>query len=190
MTFRTFALRATFVLVVGTVLAALWFHRATVMLAFLAVVAVLISIPASYLQRLRLPRGLAVAVAVVLVVEAASGIGFLLLPSISDNLGELARRLPQLSGQLSDAYNAVAGRGDVVGRLLPPLTLELGSSLNPERLEQTVSDALGRGLPVLVRSGNFVITLLINLFLVAGLAIFFVAEPKAYVRASLYLVPL
>ena len=44
-------------------------------------------------------------------------------------------------------------------------------------------------MPVLVSGGNFVFTLLANLFLVVLLAIFFIAEPKAYVRASLYLTP-
>ncbi len=42
---------------------------------------------------------------------------------------------------------------------------------------------------MLVRTGNFIVTFLVNFFLVAVLAIFFVAEPKTYVRASLYLVP-
>lgn len=195
MTFRTFALRTTFVLVVGTILAGLWFYRSTFMLAFLAsIIAVLISIPASYLQRLRVPRALAVAVAAMVIVLATSGIGFLLLPSIGNNLSDLAQRLPQLSDQLTRAYNTVAGRDDVLGRLLPPLTLELSRLSVPEQLEQVVRDTFSdgdyyTGLPVLVRSGNFVVTLLINLFLVVVLAIFFVAEPKAYVRASLYLVP-
>ncbi len=195
MTFRMFALRAAFVLVVGTVLAALWFYRSTFMLAFLAVlIAVLISIPASYLRRLRVPRALAVAVSATALVLAASGLGFLLLPSIGDNLGRLAQRLPQLSEQLTGAYSAVAGREDLLGRLLPPLALRPGSTPLSEQLEAAVGGAFRdgdfrTGLPVLVRSGNVVVTLLLNAFIVLVLAVFLVAEPKTYVRASLYLVP-
>ena len=195
MTFRTFALRATFVLVVGTVLAALWFYRSTFMLAFLAVIiAVLISIPASYLRRLGVPRALAVTVSALAIVLAALGLGFLLLPSIGDNLGRLAQRLPQLSEQLTGAYNTVAGREDLLGRLLPPLAQRTGSTPLAEQLEEAVGSAFRdgdfrTGLPVLVRGGSFVVTLLLNASLVVVLAIFLVAEPKAYVRASLYLVP-
>ena len=189
MTFRTFALRAAFVLVVGTLIAALWFYRKTFILAFLAVViAVLMSIIVGFLQRLRVPRGVAVAVAVFVVAEAASGTTYLLMPVI-DNLGELAQRLPLLSGQLTENYNAMAGRNDLLGRLLPPLTLELSGGALTQRLEQTLGSAFTTGLPVLFRTGNFIVTLLANVFLVAVLAIFFVAEPKTYVRASLYLVP-
>lgn len=102
MTFRTFALRATFVLVVGTLVAALWYYRTTLMLAFLAVIlAVLMSIPALYLRRFGVPHALAVPVSALVVVLAASGLGFLLLPSIGDNLSRLEQRLPQLSEQLS-----------------------------------------------------------------------------------------
>ncbi len=189
MTFRTFALRATFVLVVGTVVATLWFYRTTFMVVFLAIIiAVLMSIIVGYLQRLKVPRGIAVAVAALVVLEAASGIWFLLVP-IFDNLGELVQRLPLLAGQLSENYNTIAGRGDFLGRLLPPLTLDLSSAALTERLEQVFSNAFSTGLPVLVRTSNFIVTFLANFFIVAILAIFCVAEPKTYVRASLYLVP-
>ena len=195
MTFRTFALRVTFVLGVGAVLAALWFYRSTFMLAFLAIiVAVLISIPASYLQRLRLPRALAVTVAALVVTLVALGLGFFLVPSIGNNLSELAQRLPQLSEQLSETYDIVADRDDFLGRLLPPLTLESNRLAVLGQLEQMVSSAFtdgnfSTGTPALVRGGNFVVTLLLNTFLVVVLAIFLVAEPKTYVRVSLYLVP-
>ena len=195
MTFRTFALRATFVLVIGTTLAALWFYRSTFVLAFLAIIiAVLISIPAGYLRRLKVPHTVAVTVSAMAIVLVASGLGLLLLPSIGDNFGGLAQRLPQLSEQLTGAYNTVAGRDDLLGRLLLPLTLEPNRSSVSEQLEQAVGSVFRdgdfrTGLPVLVRGGNVVVTLLLNAFIVVVLAIFLVAEPKAYVRASLYLVP-
>ncbi|MCB2672372.1 hypothetical protein KQ752_15230, partial [Listeria monocytogenes] len=62
MTFRSFAVRALYLLVSGVLLAALWFFRDIWLLVFLAaVIAVGISIPGGYLQRLKVPRALAVA---------------------------------------------------------------------------------------------------------------------------------
>lgn len=190
MTFRTFALRATFALVIGVLLTVLWFFRTTFMLMFLAIViAVLVSIPVSYLERF-LPRALAVSVSVLGTAVVALGLGIWLLPSIGLDLYELALRLPEFSVQLTEVYDRLSARRDLVGQVLPSRTLELDSTaFDPERLRQILGDALGAGLPVLVSGGNFVFTLLANLFLVVLLAIFFVAEPKAYVRASLYLVP-
>ena len=189
MTFRTFALRVTFVLVVGIIVAALWYYRTTFMLAFLAVIiAVLMSIMVGYLQRFGVPRGVGVAVAALVLVEVVSSLPFLLEPVFA-NLNEAAQRLPLLSGQLAENYNTIAGRSDFIGRLLPPLTLDPSSTALTQRLEQVFSNAFSTGLPVLVRTGNFIVTFLVNFFLVAVLAIFFVAEPKTYVRASLYLVP-
>ena len=79
MTFRIFALRATFVLVVGIILAALWFFRATLMLVFMAIIiAIFVSIPVSYLERFT-PRALAVSVSVLGTVVIALGLGVLLL---------------------------------------------------------------------------------------------------------------
>ena len=190
MTFRKFALRTLFLLVVLVVVLALWRFRATFMLAFLAVVlAVLVSIPVSYLERV-MPRALAVILAVLGTVALAIGLGVWVVPAIGNDLYELAQRLPLSSSQLTRVYNDLADQDNLVGKLLPPLSLELNpASLAPERLRRLFGDALGAGVPVLVSSGNFVFTLLANLFLVVILAIFFIAEPKAYVRASLYLAP-
>lgn len=191
MTIRRLALAALLLLAVLIVLAGLWFFRNLVMLAFLAVVlAVLASIPASYLRRLRLPRALAVAVSVVGLLLSALALTAWLVPSIAGDLYALARRLPALSDQLTGLYDRLTARDDLVGQLLPPRALEFdSSSLTPERLRALANNALSAGLPVLASGGSFLVTLLANLFLVAMLAIFFVAEPTAYVRASLYLVP-
>lgn len=190
MTFRKFALRSLFLLVVVTLVLALWRFRTTFMLAFLAVVlAVLISIPMSYLERV-MPRAVAVMLSVLATVVITFGLGVWLIPTIGVDLYELVQRIPALATQLSQTYTGLSNQETVLGRVLPPLTGNSNiSSLTPERLRQFLGDALSTGLPVLVSGGSFIFTLLANLFLVVMLAIFFIAEPKAYVRASLYLVP-
>lgn len=190
MTFRKFALRALFVLVILVLAGALWQFRTTFMLAFLAVVlAVFISIPVSYLERV-MPRMLAVILSVLGTLVIALGLSHWLVPAIGTDLYALALRLPAFTTQLSQAYTALSDQDTLLGQILPPLTGDLDtSSLTPLRLQQILSNALSAGLPVLISGGNFVFTLLANLFLVVMLAIFFIAEPKAYVRASLYLVP-
>ncbi len=190
MTFRKFALRTLFVLVILVLLLTLWRFRTTFMLGFLAIVlAVLVSIPVSYLERF-MPRALAVILSVLATVVIALGLGIWLVPVIGADLYEIALRLPAFTTQLSQAYTELSNQETLLGRLLPPLTGNLNSaSLTPLRLQQLLSDALSAGLPVLISGGNFVFTLLANLFLVVMLAIFFIAEPKAYVRATLYLVP-
>ncbi|MBU9813312.1 AI-2E family transporter, partial [Rahnella sp. C60] len=113
-----------------------------------------------------------------------------LIPSIAGDLYALARRLPAFSDQLTGLYDRLSNREGLLGQLMPPRALEFdSSSLTPERLRTLANNAFSAGLPVLVSCGGFLVTLLANLFLVVMLAIFFVAEPGAYVRASLYLVP-
>ena len=192
MTFRKFALRTLFVLVILTVLLlALWRFRTTFMLAFLAVVlAVLVSIPMSYLERV-MPRALAVILSVLGTVVIMLGLGVWLVPKIGGDLYELAQRLPAFATQLSRAYNDLSAQDTLLGRSVAAANARARQLFaNPRCVFSVlISDALSTGLPVLVSGGNFVFTLLANLFLVVMLAIFFIAEPKAYVRASLYLVP-
>ncbi len=190
MTFRKFALRTLFVLVILVLAGALWQFRTTFMLAFLAVVlAVFISIPVSYLERV-MPRMLAVISSVLGTLVVALSLSHWLVPAIGTDLYELALRLPAFTTRLSQAYTELSNQDMLLGRILPPLTGDLDtSSLTPLRLQQILSNALSAGLPVLISGGNFIFTLLANLFLVVMLAIFFIAEPKVYVRASLYLVP-
>lgn len=191
MTFRSFVLRTLYLLATGIVLAVLWFFRDIWMLVFLAaIIAVGISIPVSYLQRLRLPRAVGVTVSVLGTVAAALALGFWLVPSVVADLGELFDRLPQFADRLTQIYANWRAGSEWRSAILPPLAFRTeGGNFTEERFRQLLSDATSVGLPVLLSGGNVLVSLLANLFLVVMLAIFFLAEPKAYVRASLYLLP-
>lgn len=191
MDFRSFAVRALYLLVSGVLLATLWFFRDIWLLVFLAAVtAVGISIPVGYLQRLKVPRALAVAVSALGTVAALLALGLWLVPSVVADLGELFDRLPQFANRLTRLYADWRAGSEWRSTVLPPLAFRTeGGDLTEERFRQLLSEATGVGLPVLISGGSVVASLLANLFLVVMLAIFFLAEPKAYVRASLYLLP-
>lgn len=191
MEFRSFALRALYLLTIGILLATLWFFRDIWMLVFLAaVVAVGISIPVGYLQRLKVPRALAVAVSALGTVVALLALCFWLFPSVAADLGELFDRLPQFANRITLLYANWRTESEWRSTVLPPLAFQSESGdLTEARFRQLLSETTSVGLPVLVSGGSILASLLANLFLVVMLAIFFLAEPKAYVRASLYLLP-
>lgn len=191
MMFRGFVLRASYLLVSGVLLATLWFFRDIWLLVFLAaIIAVGISIPVGYLQRLRVPRSLAVAVSVLGTVAALLALGLWLVPSVVADLGELFDRLPQFANRLTLLYADWRAGNEWRSTVLPPLAFRTeGGDLTEARFRQLLGEATSVGLPVLISGGSVVASLLANLFLVVMLAIFFLAEPKAYVRASLYLLP-
>lgn len=191
MTFRSFALRTLFLVTLGVSLALLWTFRNTWMLVFLAlVIAVGVSIPVSYLRRLRMPRALAVALSLAGTVLIALGLGFWLIPSIVADFAQLIQGLPAILNRLTQLYTQFRSDDSWASAILPPLNQQVDSStFSPERLRELLSGALNVGLPVLVSGGSLIGTLLANLFLVVMLVIFFLAEPRAYLQGLLYLVP-
>lgn len=192
MGFRTFALRSLYLLAVLAGLAALWVFRDIWLLVFMAVViAVGVSIPVGYLQRLGVPRPVAVVVAVLGVLFVAFELSVRLVPVVAADLNELLSRLPEFAERFTELYTQWRTQNEWRGVLLPPLSLPAdGEGLNAEGVQRVVRDATRSGLPVLVTGGGFVASLVANLFLVTMLSIFFVAEPKVYVRISLFLAPL
>lgn len=191
MTLQSLAGRPLNLFVTGILLATLWFFRDIWLLVFLAaVIAVGVSIPVGYLQRLPVPRALAVAVSALGTVVALLALGFWLVPSVVADLSELFDRLPQFANRLTLIYADWRAGNEWRSTVLPPLAFETeGGDLTEARFRQLLGEATSVGLPVLVSGGSVVASLLANLFLVVMLAIFFLAEPKAYVRASLYLLP-
>ncbi len=189
MEFRSFALRTLYLLVVGVLLATLWFFRDIWMLVFLAaIIAVGISIPVGYLQRLRVPRALAVAVSTLGTVLAVLALGLWLVPSVVADFSELFDRLPQFANRLTQLYAGWRTESEWRSTVLPPLAFRTESGdFAEERFRQFLGETTSVGLPVLISGGSVLASLLANLFLVVMLAIFFLAEPKAYARASRYL---
>ena len=92
------------------------------MLVFLAIIiAVWISIPVDYLQRVRVPRAVAVTVSVLGTVVVALNIGFWLVPSVASDLGELFDRLPEFADRLTLIYANWRAGSEWLSAILPPL---------------------------------------------------------------------
>lgn len=189
---RAFALRALYLLLLLGGVWALWAFREVWLLVFLAaVIAVGISIPVGYLQRLGVPRPLAVALAALGLLVVALELSLWLVPLIATDVDALLNRLPQFADRFFQLYTEWRTQNEWRSILFPPISLPAdGSGLSAEGLQRVLSDATRSGLPILASGGGFVASLLVNLFLVAMLSVFFVAEPKVYVRVSLYLFPL
>ena len=189
MTFATFTKRFLLVAFVTLLLVALWFFRNTLLLGFLAtVLAVGISIPANWLIRRRWPRALANVTAALSVGIVALFLLLWLLPTIAAELGGLLASLPQGVENLAGLYNSLLERSETLARVLP--AIEPGeASLSEEEIRQLFEGVVNNGLPILVSGGGVAFNFLTNFILVVFLALLFLADPTAYVKASLYLVP-
>lgn len=193
MTFKRFVLRTLFLLFLAVAIALLWSFRSTWILVFLALIlAIGVSIPVSYLRRINVPRPLAVIVSAVITVLLVGLLSYWLVPSMVSEVTTLLSKgeTTQLLSSIREFYTQVRQQSPYLAELLPPLTQEFDSNaLSPVRLRELVSNVLSTGLPILVSGGSIVATLLANLFLVFMLVIFFLAEPRAYVRGLLFLLP-
>ena len=187
--FSAFSKRFFLVVATGLLLAALWFFRDTLLLAFLAIVfAVGISIPASALVKRRWPRTLANIVSVLTVAVVALFLVLWLLPSIANELGGLLTGLPQGIQNLTESYNGLLERNAALGRILSPIETSPGD-VPEEEVQQFFENVVNAGLPILMSGGNLAFNFLTNFVLVLVMTLLLLADPTAYVKASLYLVP-
>jgi predicted PurR-regulated permease PerM len=195
MTFREFAKRFLFILVVLLLMFGAWQARGTLLLGFAAaLLAVGISIPANGLIKFGLRRGWAIAVATV-------GVGFItfllflfVVPRLLTDLTALLSNIPAAVRALPALYEQLRVSNPLLENALAPLpSLESATaSLNPERAQEILNRFLNASLaiaPTLLGGVGTVLTLLLNIALVLFIAIFFLVDPESYVRASLYLLP-
>ncbi len=190
MTLSTFLKQVLVVVAVMVTLLALWLLRNTLLLAFLGIViAVGISIPARWLQGLGLGRGWANALSAV-----AIGLAFLVLmlwlvPALVVGFSELLTGLPQGLSRLAETYNGVRAGSEILSRVLPPVQTAGSAGLSEAEIRALLERAVSTGLPILVSGGGVALSLPTNFALVLFIALLFLADPLAYINASLYLVP-
>jgi predicted PurR-regulated permease PerM len=161
-----------------------------------AVTATGISVPARWLQRHYVPRGIAVAL-------STAVLGLLLIlavlwivPTVINEFVQVIRQLPTMLQRSLDAYEYARAHYVIAKSILPPIDFssaeQLEQLLNLQR--QNIAASLGRmirpsfitisvGLGIF---GSLIANILLFLFLVG----FFLADPMSYIKASLYLVPI
>lgn len=189
LSFRSFLSRVFVLLLILLLLAALWFFRGTLLLAFFAIViAVGISIPANWLVRHRVPRLLANILSALVVSLLALLLQLALWPVLVTEASALLTKMPQGIETLFSSYNALLAERELLSRVLPPVEINLGG-ISREASQQVLNNFLNSSLPFLISGGGVALNLLTDLVLVFFLAVLFLVDPTAYVKASLYLVP-
>ena len=156
-----------------------------------AVLAVGISVPAGWLQRRGLGRGWAIAASALGLGAVAVALLLFVLPRLLGGVVDLVGVLPRAFDELGDAYGALRARGDAWRGALPALDGgDGGPSPDGVRafLRRVVEGSLAVA-PVVLGGVSTLVAALVHMGLVVFVALFFVTDPTAYVRGSLYLIP-
>ncbi|MGL5922925.1 AI-2E family transporter [Chroococcidiopsis sp.] len=152
----------------------LWQLRQVVLLIFAAVVlATVLNRLVRFLQRSRIPRGIAIAITVIALLAIVAGIFAIVVPRIVEQLQQLVKLLPEISARVLGWYNWV--RSLIPGRVLeaaPPL-----SNLT-QQLQSFVGGILGNFVTVLNNS----LAAVVNFLLFFVLTIMLLLNPVPYRR--------
>lgn len=195
MALSPFVRRVWIVVVTLLLVWGLWAARSTLLLGFAAaMLAVGISIPSGWLQRRGLPRGWATALSVVGIGSAAVLLVLFVLPRLLQDLVALLGSIPQVVRALSNAYRELRESSEFLRMALVPLT-DGGAgdtALTTERARALLGRLVSASFaiaPTLLGGVGTLVAALVNLGLILFIALFFVVDPIAYIRASLYLLP-
>lgn len=195
MSFGQFIQRSLTVVLILLLLLGVWTARSTLLLGFAAaMIAVGISIPSGWLQGHGLGRGWAIALSTVLVGVVAVFLLLLVLPRLLNDLLVLLGSIPQAIGALSGLYTQLRESSEFLSLALRPLPEAAASAgaLTAERARTIFNQLVNASLavaPTLLGGVGVLVAALVNLGIVIFVAIFFIIEPKTYVKASLFLAP-
>ena len=195
MTFREFAKRYLFILVILLLMVGAWQARGTLLLGFAAtLIAVGISIPATSLTRLGMRRGWAIATATVGVGLGTFLLFLFVVPRLLTDLVDLLSTIPAALRMVPTLYEQLRASNPMLETALAPLPTADSALINltPERAQELLNRFFNASLaiaPTLLGGVGTLLTLLVNVAVVLFIAIFFLVDPQSYVRASLYLLP-
>lgn len=195
MTFRAFLQRFLAVFVIILLAVGAWQARATLLMGFAAVlIAVGISIPTTWLQRIGVRRPWAIAVA-----TFGVGLGFiflilLVMPRLFNELLVLLSSIPDALRALLAVYTRLRESNQFLNAALAPLPSaeNVIADFTPERAQEILNQFLNAGVaiaPTLLGGVESILSVLISFVLVLFIAIFFLVDPQSYIKASLYLLP-
>lgn len=200
MSYRDFLARTLTVVLIVVLLALFWQLRTIFLMIFLSsIIAVTLSIPVQFLQRMRVARGIAIALTVLGVGGVLLGIGTMILPEMVTQTVNLVDGLPDAAEQAANEYTAWRDKDQLAKSVLPAINFEkMEDSLtiregeegkeNPESLI-TFGALRDFVLPVLTRAGNFVAGAVANILIILIVSLYFLVDPMDYVRGGLMLIP-
>lgn len=200
MTIGSFFRRVLVVVLVVLIVAGLWAARSTLMLGFAAaMLAVGISIPSSWLQQRGLPRGAAIACAVVGIGATVALLLLFVLPRLLQDLFALVSSLPEALEALSGVYQRARESSPLLQSAFPPendagvpAVGAAGDAPTPERAQALLRQFVEASLavaPSLLGGVSTLIATLVHVGLVVFIALFFVIDPAAHLKGSFYLLP-
>lgn len=191
-----FLKRILMITILVILLLGFWYLRSIFIIGFAALmVAVGTSVPSNWLQLQGMKRGAAIALSGSVIALIGLLLVLWIVPALIQEIVVILLQLPEMIQGGIARYEALRTSNDIISMILPDLNFEnvmqlqeeLG--LEPESLRTFVRSLLGTGASTILTGLGLVGSLLVNLFLVAFLAAFFLIDPTTYIKASLYLVP-
>lgn len=196
MSYREYLKRLLTAVFLIIILLGLWHLRYILMLGFTAaMLAVALSVPAGWLQRRGLRRGIANIVAVIGFITATILLGFLIFPTVIEEATNLFATLPTALLRAARSYETWRESSENLRSVFPALNVaEVRDALAALGIQAgdvsaIVMPIVNSTLPVLQGVGSVVFGLIANLAIVLFVSVFFLAEPATYTKASLMLVP-
>ncbi len=193
MSLGEFVRRVLIVFLILLLITGIWAARSTLLLGFAAaLIAVGISIPSGWLQRRGLRRSLSMALSSLAVGAFAVFLVLLVLPRLLEDLFVLLGSIPQAIGALSGVYESLRTSSEFLGMALAPLPDAETTTLTVESAQEILNQLVNASLaiaPTLLGGVGTMVATLVNVGFVIFISIFFLIDPKSYVKASLYLVP-
>lgn len=192
MSYIEFVQRTATVFILGAIFALVWLLRDILMLGFLSVViALMLSLPMQYLQKQGVERRYAMPITVIGTVLVFFIFFLSLFPVFVTSIIQLANDLPSA---IEDAVTAYSDwreeQDDGLVSFLPEL--DRNTSIDGDQIEEdfiTADEIVEFVLPSIGQFGNFLAGLVANLVFIVIISLFILADPKAYVKGALMVVP-
>jgi predicted PurR-regulated permease PerM len=194
MSFSEFFKRVLATILLLVLLWTLWSTRSILVLAFAAIViAIAITQPMLFLQKRGCKRGLAVTAAIILSFTTLTLLVLWIVPTLAKGVGELVNDLPPAIEKGKVAYEAWWQATPSLQSIMPHIP-EANSNepVDPNVIRNIFNWAVKSGMaiaPDLLGGIGLIASILVNLGLVLFIAVFFLLDPKSYIKALLYLVP-
>lgn len=194
MTSGDYVKRVLSTILIPVLLYALWTTRSILVLAFAAVViAIAIAQPMLFLQKKGMKRGWALTLALLLSFAGVTLVSLWVLPTLAHGVGELVNDLPAAIASGKTAYETFWGAHPTLQSILPEIPVtNANEPVDAESVKGIFDWVIKSGMaiaPDLLGGLGLMISILVNLGLVLFISVFFLLEPKSYIKALLYLVP-
>lgn len=172
----------------------LWSSRFILVLAFASVViAIAIAQPMLMLQKRGMKRGPALTLAIIFSFIFITLLTLWIVPTLGKGVVDLVNDIPAAAEQGKVAYSQWRQATPLVQSVLPKIPdASARTALDAESIKEIFQWLVKSGMaiaPDLLSGLGLITGILVNLGLVLFIAVFFLLEPRSYIKALLYLIP-